>query len=70
MQILLTCTLRSSSKLGFIERQSVSRSSWGVQPVAHRPHAAQDGVNVARHKIVSLLKTLRDFFCDYVLHCI
>ena len=33
----------------------------GVQPTARRPHAAQNGWNVAQHKIVNLLKTLRFF---------
>ena len=62
MQIPLTCTLRSSSRLGFIERRTLVDPPRGVQPAADGPHAAQDGVNVAWYKIVNLLKTLWDFF--------
>ena len=44
----------------------VSPLDQGVQPTAHRPHAARKAVNVAQHKIVNVLKTLFFFFCSSV----
>ena len=40
-----------------------------VQPVAWGPHVAHNGY-VTQHKIVNVLKTLWDIFCDYVSQCI
>ena len=45
----------------------VSPLDQGVQPTAHRPHAARKAVNVAQHKIVNVLKTLFFFFAHRFL---
>ena len=45
-------------------------SSRGVQPVAHRPHAAQGGCECSPTRNCKFTYNIMRLFCDYVLQCI